>query len=968
MWGTLKTASSRFALMTFTGAAMATAFAATAHAQDQAPAGAAQSEDEVIVVTGSRIPRPGFTSNSPVATVGAAELDLQQPSDIEQVLRGLPQFVAGNSGQINNGSSGTSTLDLRGLTTPRTLPLINGRRMVGFDPNGLFDVTAVPLALLERVDVVTGGASAVYGSDAVAGVVNFILVDDFQGVQLDADYGITDHGDGERDSYQLTLGSNLADGRGNVALSLGYLNQESVFQTRPPGSSTPGASSTTIPTAIDSATGGRTQISPTGTLVPFYRGFDFNPQNLYQSPQERWTATALGSYEINDNIKAYSRLIFSSSTTAPQLASSGTFGFTFAVPLSNPFLSAQARSLLAANNPVGSCASLNPYAVSAPAGDCVAVGLRRRTVEVGAREYSYEYDTFQSLVGLRGTIAGWDWDIAAAHGETSLKRQQRNDLNADRIQQALFATSRTACFDTSNFCSPLNLFDPNTPLSAAAADFIRFNLQVQSLTTQDYFTSNLTGDLGAVKSPFAESPIGVSFGLDYREEEANYEPDAASQSGASPGFGQTLPTRGKFDVLELYVESLVPLIENAPFAKSINAELGFRTSDYSTSGKVESYKYGLEWAPIESLRFRGMFQRAVRAANISELFTPFTPSTGDLLRDPCAAGTAAAPIPRGSALYNLCLATGVPAARLNAGTLAQPTSGQVNNFLGGNPDLTPEEADTKTFGFVFQPDFLPGFSATIDYYDIEVNNAISVRPAFDIMDGCYNLNRNTTASASNADCQLIRRNVVVGNIEGDLIYGVEQVNQNIGSVHVEGIDYSLQYVWDFDRYGQVTIGLDGTHGLDTSYRPSPGAGEVQCLGFYGKTCGLPSTVTGSTGGPESEDRWVQRTTWSIGNFDLSYRWRHLSETALDALTSRDAGNAISAKSKSIPAFDYIDLSGAWQVSEFLRLNANVTNVTGEEAPFVQTETGSTTFNSGNTYPATYDVLGRVITLGVSARF
>ena len=319
-----------------------------------APAGAQtasqENTDDVVVVTGTRIAREGLVSASPITTVDSEELSLKQPVDVETVLRAMPQFLPGNGAQVNNGSSGASTLDLRGLSTPRTLPLIDGKRMVAFDPNGLFDVTSVPLALLERVDVVTGGASAVYGSDAVAGVVNFILNDDFQGAQFDTNYSITDHGDGEAETYQATVGAGFDDGRGNVVLSVGYLNREAVYQSRGPAALTPGASSTTSPTAIDSAVGGRTQISANGNLDPFYLGFDFNPQNLYQSPQTRWNATALAKYSVNDSVEAYGRFIFANSVSAPQLASSGTFGRTFSVPLNNPFLTTQAAAYLAANN------------------------------------------------------------------------------------------------------------------------------------------------------------------------------------------------------------------------------------------------------------------------------------------------------------------------------------------------------------------------------------------------------------------------------------------------------------------------------------------------------------------------------------------------------------------------------------------------------------------------------------------
>lgn len=928
--------------------------AAPALAQSAQPAAA--QERDVVVVTGTRIQREGYVSSSPITTVTADELAVKQPVDIEEVLRALPQFLPGNGSQVNNGSAGASTLDLRGLTTPRTLPLIDGKRMVAFDPNGLFDVTAIPLALLERVDVVTGGASAVYGSDAVAGVVNFILNDDFQGAQLDTNYSITDHGDGETVNVQGTIGAGFADGRGNVVLSVGYAEKEAVYQTRGPGSATPGASSTTTPAAIDSAVGARTQFSSAGNLVPIYQRFDFNPQNLYQTPQKRWTATALAKYQLNDNVEAYSRFIYSGSTSAPQLASSGTFGFSYEIPLTNPFLTAQASAYLAANNPVAPCSV-------AAAGNCVDVGVRWRALAVGPRQYNFQYDTIHGLVGFRGDYMGWNWDVAASHGETSLQRQQNNDLDSNKVQQALFAASTTACIDTSNLCSPLNLFKPSVPVTAAAAQFIALNLQVQSLTTQDYVTAVASRDLGSFKSPWASAPIAVSVGAEYRDESSDYRPDSASQSGVSPGFGQTLPVKGRYDVSEYFGEAIIPVVEDMPFAKSVNVELGYRHSDYSTSGGVESYKYGADWAPVEGLRFRGMFQRAVRAANISELFSPVTPGTGDLLVDPCANGTASRPIPAGG-LRNLCVATGVPLSKLTSGSLSQPTSGQVNSFFGGNANITPEEADTKTFGLVWQPDYVKGLAVTLDYYDIQVNNAISIRPNYDIVDGCYNIARNPTLSANDVDCKLIKRNTSNGTIEGDLIYGIQQVTQNIGEVHAEGIDYSARYSFDLGQWGGIELSLDGTHVLDSSYVPAPGGATVDCVGRYGKQCGLPSTVSGSTGGPTPEDHFVQRTTWTFGDFDASLIWRYLSGSKVDQSQAADTDPA----SASIPDYNYLDIAASWQITDWAKLRLSVTNITDEEAPFVQTETGSTNYNSGNTYPSTYDVLGRVFTVGVTTKF
>ncbi|TPW07750.1 MAG: TonB-dependent receptor plug domain protein [Alphaproteobacteria bacterium] len=951
----------------FLTAALASVFSGSAFAQDAAEP-PTPPEDETIVVTGSRIPRPGFTSNSPIATINSEELELTMPVDVEQALCAMPQFLSGNSSNLNNGSSGTSTVDLRGLTTPRTLVLVDGKRMVGFDPNGLVDVTAIPVSMLERVDIVTGGASAVYGSDAMSGVVNFILKDDFHGAQFDADYSVTDHQDGRRNAYGVTLGAELDNGRGNVALYIGHLDQDQVNQdARSYGAvaldsdtGTPGGSSNSIPSVIDSG-GGQVQVNPgaatglSSTITPF----NFNPQNLYQGPQNRWQGLALARYEINDLVEAYGRFLFSSSTTAPALASTATFGFTFEIPVDNPFLSAAQSSFLAGDNTLAPC--------TVGTSQCVQVGVRRRMLELGPRQYEFDYDTYQALAGLRGSLSGalegWSWDLSYAHGENSLKRQQRNDIDANRVQQALFATNTTTCVDASNGCAPLNLFDPSTPISVAALAFIRLDLQVQSLTTQNYVIGNMTGNLGSFRSPLAQSPIEVSFGAEHRRETSDFRPDAASASGVSPGFGQTLPVSGEYDVSEYYGEALVPLVENAPFARALNLELGYRVSDYSSSGEVDSYKYGLEWRPLEELRFRGMFQRAVRAANLAELFTPLTPGTGNLTVDPCAL----TPLSSGP-LYTLCLATGAPAARLNAGTVPGPISGQINNFVGGSTTLDPEKSDTVTFGFVAEPSFLEGLSLTLDYYDIKIEDAIALRPASDILAGCYSAARNPTANPAVADCLLIRRNTLSGDLSGDLQFGVVQAFQNIAEIETSGLDLGVRYRLDLEAlghpgWGDVTFSFEGTHVFDADYKPSPSSATISCAGKYGQVCGLPSTATGSVGGPNPEDRWVQRTTWSVGPFDLSYRWRHLSEVTLDAGT----GGILDRFSK-IEAYDYVDLAFGWDVTKALQLNASVSNVLDKDPPLIGNDTGSTTFNSGNTYPGTYDVLGRVFTVGATARF
>jgi outer membrane receptor protein involved in Fe transport len=259
---------------------------------------------------------------------------------------------------------------------------------------------------------------------------------------------------------------------------------------------------------------------------------------------------------------------------------------------------------------------------------------------------------------------------------------------------------------------------------------------------------------------------------------------------------------------------------------------------------------------------------------------------------------------------------------------------------------------------------VPGLGITVDYYDIQVDNAISIRPNYDIVDACYNPARNSGMVATDPDCLLIARNTTNGTIEGDLIYGIQQVTQNIGEVHVEGIDYSVRYAFDLGQWGGLQLALDGSHVLDSSYIPAPGGASVNCVAHYGKQCGLPSTVTGTTGGPTPENHFLQRTTWSYGDFDVSYIWRYLSGSTVDP-TQAASTDPISA---SISDYNYLDLAGSWQITDWAKVKIAITNVTDEEAPFVVTETGTTTGNSGNTYPSTYDVLGRVFTVGLTAKF
>jgi outer membrane receptor protein involved in Fe transport len=759
-----------------------------------------------------------------------------------------------------------------------------------------------------------------------------------------------------------------------VVLNLGYTNREPVLQTRFPATATPGSSSYTTP-PLFTGVNGSPQPQPDGTFAPTGAGgtgtvvplvtFDYNPYNLYQTPGTKWNATALAKYKFTDHIEGYSHFIYQNSYSEAILAPSLIQNQPLTIPLDNPFLTAQARSYLAANGSPVACAD-------ATLGQCVTTTTKWRSLAVGPRTYVFNYDTFQALAGLRGDFdllgSNWKWDVAAAHGETNMKRQQNNDFSLPNLQQALYTTSATTCNGSGAdaACVPLNFFNPSAPVNPAAVSFIALNLQLQSLTKQDYVTGSISGDLGKFKSPLATSPIGVAFGMEYRGESTNYQPDDASIKGISPGFGGTLPIHGSYDTTEEFVEAVVPVVEDKPFIKAINVELGFRNSNYSTSGVTHSYKYGADYSPIEGLRFRGMFDRAVRAANLSELYSPVVGlATADAATDPCAAG----PTVVTGALRSLCLATGVPVARLDNNTLIEPDQGQVGANLGGSTTLTPEVADTWTVGLVWQPNFVPGLGVTLDYYDIKIGNAIAVRPAQDFLDGCYDPARNTTMSATFTDCLALHRNPSDGSFNGPAPVGVDQINQNIAQVRAKGIDYSISYRYDLPgSWGGLSFSLDGTHVDESSYVPAPAVGRVECAGYYGKACGIPSTQTSSTGGPTPKDHFVQRTTWDFNafnqGFEVSYLWRHLS--SVDIVPAEAAASG--PPSNHVGAFDYLDLAGSWDVTKSTKLKLGVINVFNKKAPEVDTSTGSTPYNSGNTYPSTYDVLGRVFQVGVTQKF
>ncbi len=906
------------------------------------------SDLEELVVTGSRIKNANLEATAPVSVYKGEQLEAVNTVNVEEFLRDLPQFSPGVGAQGNNGNDGSATADLRNLAEERTLVLLDGKRFTPFDSQGYVDLSMIPVSLVERVEVLTGGASAVYGADAVAGVVNFIMKEDFQGFEAGLSYGVTEDGDGDTTDVYVTMGGNFADDRGNAVLNISYSSADAIAQGDRDFSvetfddllNTVGSSTVPRGGVFDSI--GSFQFSDSGGEVEARTDrFNFNPFNLFQVPQDKWGVTAIADYEINDTTKAYARATFANNQVDTIIAPSGTFFFSFNVPYAaNPggFLGASAIQRLAQNDAMEAGATAN---------NGIAEGLLigRRTVEIGPRISQYENTAFQVVTGLEGEFANeWNWEAFTQFGQTSRTQTFLNDLNATNVQAGI-----NGCPTGSPAgCVPVNLFGLNT-ITPAMANFIRLNLSETNRTDQLIVGGSLSGEFEGFRLPGANSGLSFATGLEYRDESAQNRPDQNYASGNSIGFGASSPVDTQFDVIEYYAEAALPLVEDAAFANSVVLEGGIRLSDYdyqvnqvANSFDTTTWKLQLGWSLNETVKLRGGFNRAVRTPSIQEAGLPLTPSTGDLSTDPCE-GTNPIGDP---ALTQLCIDTGVPAAQL--GRVTSIISGQVNNFVGGNANLEPEEADTYTFGVVLTPEGSP-FTLTLDYYDISVDNAIVQLAEQDVVDGCYNFERDPNGRFCNA----ITRNSL-GGLIGPTTVGVNVAVQNSAVLEQKGIDFGMSYAVD-SNFGEFEFDLNGNYLLDNKQQSADFTPLNDCVGLVGNTCQ----------DPDHEWRFVQTTRWSNGPWDLQLRWQFL-----DGLTNDSIALAgVSPSNFAVPKIDsehYFDLTGRYQLSDRFQLRAGILNLFDTDPPIVGNDYGATLQNSGNTFPATYDPLGRRFFFGIRA--
>lgn len=923
---------------------------------------------EEIMVTGSRIKRPELTSNSPIAIIDAADLKMTNTVNPEEFLRDDPRFVAALGSNTNNGNDGGATVNLRNLGEERTLVLIDGKRFTPYDYQGFVDLAMIPTALIERVEVVTGGASAVYGSDAIGGVVNFVMKKDFSGVEFDLSRSASFESDAQRDDFSITFGGNIDDGKGNIVASLAYTKQEALYQGARKYSEfsldnmlQPGGSGThpngTIYTSVNIPAFGvglddPVQFDDSGNLTDDVKSFNFNPDNLLLTPQEKYVGTVIGTYKISDHVEFFSRLSFANNRVDTIQAPTGTFFFPYSLNIDNPFLSAQDQAILAELDAVEEGDAQNDGLVD--------IAFGRRLTELGTRDSLYENTTLQFVAGLRGVIFNdYDWEIFAQKGHTARAQNFINDVDYAKSQQAMLAvidpdTGDIVCEDDSGGCVPVDYFGPDT-ITPEMAKFIRFNLNENNRTNQLVVGGTISGPLGFT-FPSANNAVQFAAGFEHREEDAQNMPDQNYANANSVGYGGSSPVDASLKVQELFAEVRVPVVEGAAFAKAIILEAAVRTADYGNKVVIgetitnqfdnTSYKFGGEWAVNDSVRLRTLFQHAVRAPNLAEIGLPKTPSIGDLNIDYCAESEALLD----PALVTLCEQTGVPAGKVGAFNSIQ--AGQTNNYIGGNPDLTPEEADTLTAGVVFTPASVP-LTLSLDYYDIDIENVILALSEQNIVDACYLLDKDPDGFF----CSRIHRSPMSGTLLSGTETGVDASVVNAGRKRTKGIDFVANYHFDLNTLGSLDIGFNAVKVLENKQQDAALFPTIDCAGLIGKTCLRP----------DPELRFTQTTRWSLDAWTVTLRWQYIDELTQDAVALGNA-SADDYAVVTIPDYNYFDLFASYAFNDILELRAGIYNLLDKEPPIVGNEYGGTAENSGNTFPATYDPIGRSGFVGMNLKF
>lgn len=930
-----------------------------------------------IVVTGSLIRNPNLTLSSPVNATTSEQIELKQSNNAEELIREIPGVVAATGPAVNISNPGSSFINLRGLGENRNLVLLDGVRLVPSGLGGQFDLNNIPLALIERVDLLTGGASTTYGADAISGVVNFVTKSRFTGLELSASSQITEEGDGNRNRVELTGGTDFAGGRGNIILSVGYQNTEPVYQGDRSFSAIPlnsrtgtfAGSAISIPASFSLPGTGLRQVQG-DELVPQYQNFNGNTHSLFQNAFERYNVYGAASFDITDSVEIYARGLYSNNTVDVFAAHGGAFNLPVQLPISNPFLSDAQRNTFCSANGITPAACTAAAAATSPSDPnyrTVNTVMSRRVTEFGIRNNETTTDYYDFRAGLRGDITSTiGWDFYGAYGESERTVAHRGYGLGSRINQSLQAimgaNGTPVCIDMSNNCVPINWFGPANSFTPEQAGFITEEWVEGQRVSLLQFNGKVNGDIGW-SLPWATNPVSFGAGAEYRRYRASQFADALSQSGDITGSGgAVLPFRGGYSVWELVAEVNVPIIQDRPFFHELTLEGGVRYSRYTIAApndpsyNTTTWKAGGSWAPVEGARLRGTYARAVRAPNIEELFAPQSTVPGTLVDDPCANINdqgdfiPGRPAPSG-ALRDTCIAQGAPVSQI--GFIQVPTGREVNTTIGGNVNAGPEESDSYTLGVVLTP--VSRLTLSVDYYNITVTGAITTPTELDAISACF-----TNPSAASEACTNIRRDPLTGSLRGSLstVRGLFLGLSNLGRLETDGIDVTVNYQHGL---GPVDWSILGTFNWTNKsvFQATPTSEVRDCVGVFNTGCDSL----------QPEFQWSVRNTFAIDPVDVSILWRHIdslqSTEPLFAGTIPGLGNV---DFNRLPAYDIFDLTVRARVGERFTLTAGIQNLFDKQPPLVGGNAGTFAFNGGNTFPSTYDILGRRFIISATARF
>ena len=967
------------------------------------------SQSGAIVVTGSRISRRDFQSDSPISTINSSQIEASGQPSLDRVIGQLPQFAAAQGaaevgdvqGAPGNFGGGQSYSDLRGLGPNRSLVLLDGRRLMPSSPDGTIDLNTIPSSMIETVEVITGGASATYGSDAIAGVVNFKLRQRFSGLEINAQQGITSRRDGATNQISAILGANFADNRGSAIIAMEYSDRAAIqganrpfFRdirqlARPPegiigaGNFGGGAPTVAAVNAVLATYPGTTPIAPTANglypgaiglntdqtvftdiaganCVQNYRGLSNPVPGLNISSNCRQVQVALGqyfnvqvpltrynifartTYELAEHVNMYAQFNYMDSRAVDQTGpGSSKPAVPLIVPQNNPFVTGNPalQSILA---------SITPR----PTGNIVVTKL---LTAFGNRVETFRYNVWQAVVGLRGDIPGTriNYDIYGSLGHSLFNADFVNDVSRTAVNNIL---NGTANFSGNTGSCVGYAWNPlgNNALSPGCREYAARNDHSSNTMTQKVIEGTLEGPIMALPG----GDLRFALGADYRVQTFDFQPDSTLVTNDSLAYGSVNAASGRQAVSEVFGELLVPVLRNLPFAHELSLDLGYRYSHYDRSGNYSTWKIDGTWEPVESLRFRGGYSRAIRAPSLANLYGPTSVSqlnigTQPNAGDPCAVGSVFRTGANASQVQALCIAQGVPANLYPTYTYGVFS---VLGSDGSNPNLTPEKASTYSFGAVISPRFAGALfqhlNLSVDYYNIRIKNAIGSLLLTDILPRCFNSDgaSNPTYSLANPYCQRITRDPATGTIALG-----RQGLFNFATYSVDGIDAQLNW-----RFGLDALGMSpsaGSLSLDT---------VVSYLRHY-RVAGLLGSPTldyagsigfGGVGGDISHPSWKANTslTYSVGGLSISGRWRYIGSMIHADLVANPA-----ATTPGVPAYSYFDANIHYAINSQFTIGAGIVNIGDKAPPFVSAAPLTTD-------AAQYDVVGRSLYVTLRAHF